>query len=47
MASRLAPPVESLRLVTAYPKVKATMEKATLDSVTLPGKPVVIHLYTG
>ena len=44
---QVAPPVDKLKLVTAYPTVKATMKETTLGALAPAGTPAVIHLYTG
>jgi hypothetical protein len=43
----LAPPVDKLKLVTAYPKARATMKETTLRDLVPAGTPIVLHLYTG
>ena len=43
----LAPPVDNLKLVTAYPKARATMNDAKLRTLVPAGTPIVLHLYTG
>lgn len=43
--SRLAAPVEALRLVT--PEGKATTRAVRLSELRAAGQPTVIHLYTG
>lgn len=43
----LAPPVDKLKMVTAYPKARATMNDTTLRTLAPAGTPIVLHLYTG
>ena len=43
----LAPPVDNLKLVTAYPKARATMNDTKLRKLVPSGTPIVMHLYTG
>ena len=42
----LAPPVDKLKLVTSYPKARATMNETRLRSLAPAGTPIVLHLYT-
>ena len=42
-----APPVDKLKMVTAYPKARATMNETRLRELVPEGTPIVIHLYTG
>ena len=42
----LKAPVDNLKLVTAYPKARATMNETRLRSLVPPGTPIVMHLYT-
>jgi hypothetical protein len=44
---RLAPPVDRLMRVSAYPKARATMNETHLRSLAPAGTPIVLHLYTG
>jgi hypothetical protein len=44
---KIAPPVENLKLVTPYPKARATMNETTLSTLVPLGTPIVMHLYTG
>ena len=41
-----APPVDKLKLVTPYPHAMATNTELRLLEVA-PGKPTVLHLFTG
>ena len=43
----LTAPVDKLKLVTAYPKARATMNDARLRTLAPAGTPIVLHLYTG
>jgi len=43
----LTAPVDKLKLVTAYPKARATMNDARLRTLAPVGTPIVLHLYTG
>ena len=36
-----------LKLVTAYPKPRATMNDTSLRTIAPAGTPIVLHLYTG
>jgi len=42
-----APPVDKLKMVTPYPKARATMNDTRLRSLAPAGTPIVLHLYTG
>ena len=44
---KIAPPVDKLKLVTPYPKARATMNETTLSTLVPVGTPIVLHLYTG
>lgn len=44
---KIAPPVDKLKLVTPYPKARATMNETTLSTLVPLGTPIVLHLYTG
>ena len=44
---KIAPPVDKLKLVTPYPKARATMTETTLSTLVPLGTPIVMHLYTG
>ena len=44
---KIAPPVENLKMVTPYPKARATMNETTLSTLAPLGTPIVMHLYTG
>jgi len=43
----LAPPVDKLKMVSAYPKARATMDDTRLRTLVPAGTPIVLHLYTG
>ena len=43
----LTAPVDKLKLVTAYPKPKPTMNEVRLNALVPKGTPMVLHLYTG
>lgn len=43
----LAPPIDTLKLATAYPKARATMTTSRLSTLVPAGTPIVLHLYTG
>jgi len=45
--SKLAAPVERLRLVTPFPEAKATQVELRLSEIRPGGQPTVLHLYTG
>jgi hypothetical protein len=45
--SKLAAPVERLRLVTPFPEAKPTQLELRLSELRPAGQPTVIHLYTG
>jgi len=47
MAPTLAPPIKAVRLVTPYPRPKAGDTDVPLSDVLKPGKPAVLHLFTG
>ena len=44
---KIAPPVDNLKMVTPYPKARATMNETTLSTLVPLGTPIVMHLYTG
>jgi hypothetical protein len=44
---KLKPPVTHVSLVTPYPDVRVTSDRVPLDSVIKPGRPAVLHLFTG
>jgi len=47
MAPTLAPPIKAVRLVTPYPRPKAGDTDVPLSDILKPGKPAVLHLFTG
>ena len=44
---KVSSPIDKLKLVTPYPKARATMNETTLSSLVPMGTPIVLHLYTG